>query len=227
MTTSSVQIPKLAIFDMDGILFNTEELFMHINSKYLKQYGYSPSKENYVKTLGTKGETLTKILKEMYGNDYPEQEISDLSHQSMNQYVEEHGLEIKPGIPDLLKFLKENGTICMVASSTRYETVNRYLEMTGLKQFFSNVIGGDMVVNSKPNPEIFLKAFESHKDYMSCISYDEAVIIEDSENGILAGHAAGIPVICIPDLVYPNPDIAKIPIAILHSADDVIKFYSK
>ena len=126
------------------------------------------------------------------------------------------------GIPELLEFFKENGTICCVASSTVTPMVEKYLNIAGIRDYFKHIIGGDQVKISKPNPEIFLKALGR-----TPFNKDEAVIFEDSENGIRAAHAACIPVICIPDLKYPNDSLKDIPIHIVDSALDVIDLYSE
>jgi beta-phosphoglucomutase-like phosphatase (HAD superfamily) len=126
------------------------------------------------------------------------------------------------GIPELLEFFKGNGTICCVASSTVTPMVEKYLNIAGIRDYFKHIIGGDQVKNSKPNPEIFLKALGK-----TPFNKDEAVIFEDSENGIRAAHAAGIPVICIPDLKYPNDSLKELPIHIVDSALDVIDLYSE
>lgn len=100
--------------------------------------------------------------------------------------------------------------------------VEKYLNIAGIRDYFKHIIGGDQVKISKPNPEIFLKALGK-----TPFNKDEAVIFEDSENGIRAAHAAGIPVICIPDLKYPNDSLKELPIHIVDSALDVIDLYSE
>lgn len=225
MNNPASSLPKLAIFDMDGILFNTEELFMNKKAYYLKQFGYPARKEDYVRTLGACGNTLNQILFDIYGADYPANEISDLTRESVRNHINKFGLEIKDGIPELLKYLTEHKILCMVASSTTTSTVEHYLHISELAKYFSEVIGGDMVTNSKPDPEIFLKAFNLHKRYIPSISLQEAVVFEDSENGILAAHAAGIPSICIPDLKIPEDNIKSLTSAIFNSAHDVILYY--
>ena len=208
---------RLVIFDMDGLIFDTERLFMETQAPILEKYGYKQKKENYVKTLGIAGENLKHTLHEIYGLDYPDEVISNETRAMVNSIIENNGVAIKPGIKELLQVLYNKKIPCAVASSTRTEIVKKYLNRAGIDNYFNFVIGGDMVTESKPNPEIFLKAWKSAN-----VPLEAALILEDSENGLLASKNAGIPSICIPDLKYPEPIFASIPAYIVETGFDVI-----
>ena len=210
-----MNIPKVAIFDMDGLIFNTERQFF-------KKYGYPSRIEDFTQTLGLSFDSVKEVHKKIFGEDFSTEQIFKETRELVAKDVEENGLEIMKGIPELLEFFKGNGTICCVASSTVTPIVEKYLNIAGIRDYFKHIIGGDQVKNSKPNPEIFLKALGK-----TPFNKDEAVIFEDSENGIRAAHAAGIPVICIPDLKYPNDSLKELPIHIVDSALDVIDLYSE
>lgn len=212
-----MNIPKLVIFDMDGLIFDTERLFIEKQTPFLEKYGYIARDEDYIKTLGTNGEQLKKIHTEIYGPDYPTDLITKLTRAEVDKHMEVYGPTIKPGILELLEWLKQKNVSCAVASSTKTETVEKYLKLADIYKYFDYVIGGDQVSNTKPDPEIFLKAFERKH-----IDKNEALILEDSENGILAAQRAGIPVICIPDLKYPDENFREIPIYILSNGFEVI-----
>lgn len=217
-----MNIPKVAIFDMDGLIFNTERQFFKFESMVHKKYGYPSRIEDFTQTLGLSFASVKEVHKKIFGEDFSTEQIFKETRELVANDVEENGLEIMKGIPELLKFFKENGTICCVASSTVTPMVEKYLNIAGIRDYFKHIIGGDQVKNSKPNPEIFLKALGK-----TPFNKDEAVIFEDSENGIRAAHAAEIPVICIPDLKYPNDSLKDIPIHIVDSALDVIDLYSE
>ena len=108
-----------------------------------------------------------------------------------------------------------------MASSTPTDHVNRYLEQAGLARYFSRITGGDQVSHSKPDPEIFL---------LSCRHFDiapeDALVLEDSENGLLAAHNGKIPAICIPDMKYPAAQYRDYAVYIAGSARDVITYFS-
>ena len=187
-----------------------------------KKYGYPSRIEDFTQTLGLSFASVKEVHKKIFGEDFSTEQIFKETRELVAKDVEENGLEIMKGIPELLEFFKGNGTICCVASSTVTPMVEKYLNIAGIRDYFKHIIGGDQVKNSKPNPEIFLKALGK-----TPFNKDEAVIFEDSENGIRAAHAAGIPVICIPDLKYPNDSLKDIPIHIVDSALDVIDLYSE
>ena len=217
-----MNIPKVAIFDMDGLIFNTERQFFKFESMVHKKYGYPSRIEDFTQTLGLSFASVKEVHKKIFGEDFSTEQIFKETRELVAKDVEENGLEIMKGIPELLEFFKGNGTICCVASSTVTPMVEKYLNIAGIRDYFKHIIGGDQVKNSKPNPEIFLKALGK-----TPCNKDEAVIFEDSENGIRAAHAAEIPVICIPDLKYPNDSLKDIPIHIVDSALDVIDLYSE
>lgn len=217
-----MNIPKIAIFDMDGLIFNTERQFFKFESMVHKKYGYPSRIEDFTQTLGLSFASVKEVHKKIFGEDFSTEQIFKETRELVAKDVEENGLEIMKGIPELLEFFKENGTICCVASSTVTPMVEKYLNIAGIRDYFKHIIGGEQVKISKPNPEIFLKSLGK-----TPFNKDEAVIFEDSENGIRAAHAAGIPVICIPDLKYPNDSLKDIPIHIVDSALDVIDLYSE
>ena len=135
----------------------------------------------------------------------------------MNYIIEKNGVQIKPGIKELLQALFAANIPCVVASSTKTEIVLKYLKRAGIDKYFSFVIGGDKVNESKPNPEIFLKAWKSVD-----VPLEAALILEDSENGLLASKNANMSSICIPDLKFPEPEYESIPAYIVETGLDVI-----
>lgn len=215
------KLPELMIFDMDGLIFDTERLFMMKKNEILTEYGYPARQEDYVQTIGLSGILLRDKLAELYGPDYPADEISAKTRAAVNTYMEENGPSVKPGVRKLLQWLTERNICCCVASSTRRVYVEKYLRMAGLEAYFSFVIGGEEAERSKPEPDIFLLACDR-----AGVRPGNALVLEDSENGIRAAAAAGIPVICIPDLKQPSPDLAGKAVAVLSSAEEVVPMLS-
>lgn len=214
-----MNIPKLAIFDMDGLIFDSERLFMNMKHTILKEYGYPAREEDYVKTIGLAGQQLRDKLAELYGQEYPADEISRKARTKVNEYMESHGPDIKPGIGTLLKCFRKHQILCCVASSSRHEYVEKYLKLAHLDNYFSFIIGGEEVARSKPEPDIFLAACKR-----AHINPSDAIVLEDSENGIRAAFAANIPAVCIPDLKQPSPEIVEKAAVVLKSADELIPF---
>ena len=132
------------------------------------------------------------------------------------EYFYEYGLPIKKGLKELVAYLKEMGIKIAVASSSSIDLINEYLELSKMENEFDFVIGGDAVLHGKPNPELFLRVLKHFN-----ISNDEALVLEDSCNGIMASHNAGIPVICVPDLVVNGPEILALTYKTLPSLFEV------
>lgn len=204
------------IFDMDGLIFDSERLFMRELGEVMQEYGYTLTEENYKKMLGFTKDALYSMVKDMYGDDYPHNEISTKARKRVDEIANTNGIPVKDGIRELLIFLREKNIPCVVASSTHREYVELYLKTSGLSEYFSKIIGGDMAERSKPEPDIFLIALGDTPP-------ENAFVLEDSKNGILAAHNANIPVICIPDMTYPDDDIKALTYAIADSAHDVIE----
>jgi len=218
--TSHLAIPALAIFDMDGLIFDTERLFMTTKDGVMKEYGYTQQKDDYIHTLGTCGQQLLDILHRLYGDDYPAEEISQKCRTLVTEKIRRDGPPVKPGIPELLAWFASNNIPCCVASSTKHDIVVEYLRLAKLDKNFAFVIGGDQVQRSKPNPDIFLAACQR-----TDIKPEHALVLEDSENGILAASNANIPVVCIPDLKAPSEEIAKKTAAIVPDATAIISLF--
>ncbi len=213
--------PELIIFDMDGLIFDTERLFMNALAGVMAERGYTLTEEVYLQTLGAAGNRVSEIMHRYYGEDYDDHAIGHEARERMEAETAAKGmgLSLKKGILELLVYLTEQDIPCVVASSTGSAFVKKYLEEAGIDWYFRGIIGGDMVQESKPNPEIFLKACA-----LTGTSPEHALVLEDSENGIRAAAAGGIPVLCIPDMKYPQEDAAKLTAGIFEDADAVISY---
>ena len=185
-----------------------------------EEYGYTQQKDDYIHTLGTCGQQLLDILHRLYGDDYPAEEISQKCRTLVTEKIRRDGPPVKPGIPELLAWFASNNIPCCVASSTKHDIVVEYLRLAKLDKNFAFVIGGDQVQRSKPNPDIFLAACQR-----TDIKPEHALVLEDSENGILAASNANIPVVCIPDLKVPSEEIAKKTAAIVPDATAIISLF--
>ncbi|MBR0365854.1 MAG: beta-Ala-His dipeptidase [Clostridia bacterium] len=215
-----MRTPKKVIFDMDGLIFDSERVFMRELGEVMKPYGYVMRRENYIQTLGLTADALKSRVLEIYGADYPHEELSAKTRDRVGRIARKGELPIKDGILELLLWLKERNILCAVASSSKKRYVEEYLNAAGIADYFDTVIGGDDVARSKPAPDIFLAALG---DTAPC----DALVLEDSENGIRAAANAGIPVICIPDMVSPSDEARTLTAAVVASAKGVIDMISK
>lgn len=211
-----MKLPKLAIFDMDGLLFDTERILMEENAKVMEEHGYEQSFEEYVQTIGTADAEFFGRLREIHGADYPATEIAEQSRLREVERLKRDGVPVKEGIRELLRFFRERDIPCCVATSTLRAEAEQFLAMAEILPFFSFVVTSEEVEHSKPSPDIFLLACE-----IGDTSPEDACVFEDSQNGVHAAYRAGIPVICIPDLKEPEPFYAEKASEIVRSALDV------
>lgn len=204
--------PKLVIFDMDGLMFDTEKMGSRCHIQAAKEFGYTISEELSMSLIGGNMIRNTKLLKEALGEDCPLDKIRERSGEYREIHFQEHGLGVKPGLVELLDYLKSENIKMAIASSSGRVVIDRYLKMSGLEGRFDYIISGDMIHNSKPHPEIFLHVCEHFG-----LDVKEALVLEDSKNGILAAHAGNIPVICVPDLIFHEREIFEMTIATVSS----------
>ena len=170
----------------------------------MAERGYRLSREVYCKSLGLTGKSLEKLMLTEYGMDYPFAQLGRIAREHVDAIAATVGLELKPDIVTLLQWIRRQGLKAAVASSTRSDIVERYLEGAGIRKYFSVIVGGEMVERSKPEPDIFLKAA-----HLCGLKPEQAVVLEDSEHGVRAAVAAGIPVICVPDLKMPEDEVRR------------------
>lgn len=193
---------KAVIFDMDGVIFDSERIICDLWIQYAKEIGLPGIDELIIKCIGINDKATEELFLNTYGADFPYRTHKKVISGRFHSRYDGGKLPKKPGIESLLKALKERNIQTALASSTRVEVVTNELRDAGLLQYFDYVIGGDLVNKSKPDPEIFLKAAKGlGADPADCY------VIEDSFNGIKVAHAAGMHPVMVPDLLQPTPEI--------------------
>lgn len=195
---------QAVVFDMDGVLFDTERLFMDAWRIVATKRQIPPERIEKV-ILGSVGlnmnDTKALFLREC-GEDVPFDELFEACRICAEEMLEKDGLPMKPGVREILDYLKAAGYRIALASSTSTPRVMSHLERAGITGYFETVIGGDRVEHSKPQPDIYLIACRELD-----VEPENAVAIEDSPNGIRSAHAAGMHPIMVPDLIAPTPEI--------------------
>lgn len=193
---------KLVIFDMDGLMFDTETVDMRCFKEAAKEFGYELKDEFLMSLIGmNESDTFLKVKKE-FGENFPISKIRALTWEKKMAFFYQNGLPMKKGLKELLGYLKKKEIKLAVASSSPSKIIEEYLTISNMENEFDYIMAGDRVDHSKPDPEIFLKVLE-HFGF----SGNEALVLEDSDNGILASYRANIPVICVPDIVNNKPEI--------------------
>jgi HAD superfamily hydrolase (TIGR01509 family) len=156
------------------------------------------------------------LLVDHHGVDYPVDTVMAAWGGAYDSLVEREGLTVKPGLVELLDWLEANAIVKVVATSTRHARARAKLEKTGLLRRFAALVGGDDVEHGKPAPDIFLAAIER----IDCAPAD-ALVLEDSEAGLIAAARAGIPAIGVPDLADPPDLVLGHPPLVMRSLHDV------
>lgn len=210
---------KAVIFDMDGVIFDSEVRVCECWEEVAAKYGIPNIRETIYKCIGINAEATAKIFKDTYGDAYNYEYYRSIVRAMFQERYGNGKLPTKPGIRRLLGYLKKMGVKIAVASSTRIEKVTEELNDAKLYDYFDVVVGGDMVTRSKPNPEIFLEACKRLE-----ISPEEAFIIEDSYNGIRAASRAGSRPIMVPDIKQPNEEMEELSFGIFSSLIEVKKY---
>ncbi len=193
------------VFDMDGVLYDTESISLKSWSEAGKQMEMGDVEKTALDCMGMNRKGMFAYFYEKYGQDFPVEEFLDRTRQLSVDAIRRDGLPIMKGAKEILAYLTEKGYPLALASSTREHTVLAHLEETDMRQYFQVVVCGDMVVNSKPAPDIYELACSRLG-----VTTKNAIAIEDSFNGIRSAYAAGMMPLMVPDLRQPTPEITKL-----------------
>lgn len=195
---------KAVVFDMDGVLLDTEKIYRMHWKKAGAVFGKSEREMDRVCRLIAGGTTdhSKQVFAEEFGEEFPYMECRELTYRMMEEYIADNGIELKPGVLEMLEHLKENRLKIAVATSTKQEFAEKRLKMTGIYDYFDQFVYSNMVSRGKPNPDIYLKACEMLK-----VAPEDAIGVEDSINGVKACHAAGLYTVMVIDLIKPDRDI--------------------
>lgn len=206
---------KAVIFDMDGVIYDTEKVYLDGWMKVFKEYGYEMKKEYYISVMGTGRKNVKKVFLELYGKDLPIEEMYKKKDEELFRVVENQGIPLKENALELLDFLKENKVKIALGTSAKRERLEKQLK-EDVRKRFDVVVCGDDVEKSKPNPDIFLKAAEKLN-----VKPNECIVIEDSTSGIKASYNAGMMGIHVEDLKPVDDEILKYAYKNFKSLNDV------
>lgn len=198
------------VFDMDGVIFDSENTFLSCWLEVGARYGMEPVlvRSTYIKCIGTNSNQTAEIYRNAFLNRLGEANMRRMWEESVElhrtRYAGEN-MPIKAGVREILTFLKSIGIPVGIASSTQKSKVEQRIRTAGLSEYFVGAIGGDAVKISKPNPEIYFLACQT-------FGFDpkNTFAIEDSFNGIRAASAAGMRPIMVPDIVLPDAEMKSL-----------------
>ena len=213
------------IFDMDGVLIDSER---QSNEGWLwaaGQLGVDMPMWLIDSFKGAPAELCCKFFDDYYKGVIDYWEAKELRTQHVYKMRETEGIPVKKGVKDIFEYIRNNGLKCAVATSTRRESAEKTLHEIGVWDYLDAVVYGDEVERGKPEPDIFLRAAKAIG-----VNPSEAVVVEDSINGIKAGYAAGMRVVHIPDTIAIDDDIRKLTYMVcddLNGLIDVVESINK
>ncbi|KAF1296151.1 HAD family hydrolase [Enterococcus sp. JM4C] len=212
------------IFDMDGLIFETEMVYYEASQKIADALGMPFSLETYTQFIGISDAELEERYHQHFadfGKETIEKFIAD-SYSETSRLFKSGAAKLKPGVRELIDFLEENNIPRVVASSNNRPTIELLLEQVGLRDKFTAIVSAEDVTRAKPDPEIFCVACETLGTRK-----EETLVLEDSRYGVLAAEAAGIPVIMVPDLVPATAELNEKTVDIVDSLFDVLAYLQK
>lgn len=195
---------KAVLFDMDGVIFDTERIYLEEWSIVFEKYRYKMTKDVYASVMGTGRKNVMKKFCEIYGQDLPIEQMYKEKDELLVRAVEEGKIPIKPGVKEILKFLKENKIKIALATSAKRDRMMMQLKMGEIENLFDGLVCGDDIINSKPDPEIFLKTAEKLS-----VKPENCAVVEDSTAGIKAAHNAGMIGLHVEDLKEADNEILE------------------
>lgn len=193
---------EAVIFDMDGVIFDTESVYLDIWTKVFNKYKYKLERDVYISVMGTGRKNVMKVFTNRYGEDLPILDMYKEKDEMLLQVIESGQVPMKKGANEILKSLKDSGFKIALATSAKRERLKKQLKMSEIEWIFDTIVCGDDVINGKPNPEIFLKAAKNIS-----ANPENCVVIEDSVAGIKAAHSAKMIAVHVEDLKKADEEI--------------------
>ncbi|HQR38885.1 MAG TPA: HAD family phosphatase [Blastocatellia bacterium] len=206
------------IFDMDGLLLDTESLAQRSWQQAAGDCGFELDDSLFLRLIGRTRRDSAEILASAVGDGFRLDEFRTRCRVRWEEVIAIDGIPLKPGVVELLDHLEAVGIGSAVATSTGFASAERALEIAGVRERFPLLVTGDQVENGKPAQDIFLKASE-----LVAVAPAQCLVLEDSPYGIMAAHAAGAIPVMVPDLVAPTPEIERLAWRIVPSLHEVLE----
>ena len=205
------------IFDMDGTLLDTEKLYLRFWLEAANRMGYPMKEEHALAIRATAASVAEPMLKRLVCPEFDYHGVRALRRRIMEEYVDIHGIDPKPGMIETLRAIRERGLRIGLATATPEPRARKYLRMVGAEQYFDAVTCADMVEHGKPAPDIYLLACAR-----TGVRPSEALAVEDAPSGIRSAHAAGMRAVLIPDMDVPGEEITALCHAVMPDLPSVL-----
>lgn len=204
MTCTTSDAYRHIVFDMDGVLIDSERIVYKAWMQIGEELGLPGMHELFFRCMGTSHASTARIFSELFGSSFDYLSFRSRLRACYLESVKDR-IPLKEGALEILAALKEHGWKIALASSSRQASVMFNLERSGLLPFFDSLQCGDMIANGKPAPDIYLTACKSLGALPS-----STYAVEDSKNGLLSASAAGLRTFLVPDMLPIDEDMKKL-----------------
>lgn len=208
--------PKALIFDMDGLLLDTEGLYKRSWTEVAKEMGFDLTDTLYLKLIGITVADAEEVLHQSFGSGFDKAAFHTTAAARYERLHETEGFTMKPGVRELLAWAKENNIPCALGTSTVALEAKIRLEKHQIDQYFQAIVGGDMVERGKPHPDTFQKAQEALG-----VAAADCLILEDAHSGLVAAQTGGMRSCLVPDMLPASDDSRKIAEGVFSSLHEV------
>ncbi|MDE7322157.1 MAG: HAD family phosphatase [Lachnospiraceae bacterium] len=209
---------KAVIFDMDGVLIDTEKHYNAAWCEAARMAGFDFKREHALMLRSCDAQLAARMMKDIFGERFDYFAIREVRRGLVADRLEKYGLEKKPGIDEILAFLHEKGIKTAVATATPITLTLQHLEKIGVRKQFDKIVSAKQVDQGKPAPDVYLYACAQIGEEPS-----DCIAVEDSPNGIKSAYAAGCKPVMVPDLTQPDEEIAPLLYAVADSLLDIKK----
>lgn len=211
-----IDMIKAVIFDMDGLILDTEKLLVKFWVQAANDMGYPMNREHALYLRSLHRSFAIPYLKEQFGEEFDYLSVRSHRMELMAEYLSSNPLEVKPGASELLDYIAALGLKSAVCTATDLERARNYLGRVGLFERFDSIICATMVSKGKPCPDIYMYVAEQLG-----LEPSECMALEDSPNGVKSAVGAGCVTVMVPDLTQPNEELSAVIYAKADSLFDV------
>ena len=209
---------KGVISDMDGVMLDSEKLYVRFWCEAAQSFGF-PMQSEHALSIRSMGRPFAIArLQGWFGEEFDYDTVRNKRIELMDRYVAANGIEAKAGALTLLQWLRANGYRVALATATPVERATHYLEQVGLLPYFDEICSARQVAHGKPAPDIYLYAAERLG-----LRPEDCLALEDSPNGVRSAHAAGCKTVLVPDLDNPAQELQGLLYATADGPEDVIR----
>lgn len=210
------------IFDMDGVLIDTEK---HYNAAWCQaatEAGFPFTREHALLLRSCEAKEGEKLMQGIFGPSFDYYAIRERRRELVRERLAQYGLEKKPGVEETLRFLRAKGIKTAVATATALDITKSHLTTIGVCDLFDSIVSAKNVAHGKPEPDVYLYACEQIGERPQ-----DCMAVEDSPNGILAAYRAGLRTVMVPDLTQPDEELAKYLYVCINSLSDLCELVDK